>query len=122
MRKQSNLSEISSNPRQQHQQPYNDPLLAPEPATHQSFLLDTRLQESVLPLNNSRLKVQLFISCRDLVNLDYVGKTDPLVALYTKSDQKKGKWSKTDCTEVMPNNLNPDFQKSFILYYYFEKH
>ena len=80
------------------------------------------MQESVLPLNNSRLKVQLFISCRDLVNLDYVGKTDPLVALYTKSDQKKGKWSKTDCTEVMTNNLNPDFQKSFILYYYFEKH
>ena len=22
----------------------------------------------------------------------------------------------------MPNNLNPDFQRSFILYYYFERH
>lgn len=79
-------------------------------------------QNAGLPINTSRLKVQLFISCRDLVNVDYVGKTDSLVALYTKHDLRKGKWSKTDCTEVMPNNLNPDFQKSFILYYYFEKH
>lgn len=36
--------------------------------------------------SGSRLKVQLFISCRDLVNVDYVGKTDSLVALYTKVD------------------------------------
>ena len=43
-------------------------------------------QSPGLPTNNTRLKVQLFISCRDLVNVDYVGKTDSLVALYTKHD------------------------------------
>lgn len=75
-----------------------------------------------VPQNTSRLKVQLFVSCRDLVNVDYVGKTDSFVALYTKPDSKKSKWSKTDQTEVMQNNLNPDYEKSFILYYYFERH
>ncbi len=68
------------------------------------------------------MKVQLFISCRNLDNVDYVGKTDAAVAMYTKPDNKKGKWSKTDQTEVMFNNLDPDFMKSFILYYYFERH
>ena len=58
--------------------------------------------------NNTRLKVQLFISCRDLVNVDYVGKTDSLVAFYTKSThhhhaegKKTTKWVKTDQTEVI---------------------
>ncbi len=81
-----------------------------------------------MPQNNTRLKVQLFISCRDLVNVDYVGKTDSLVAFYTKSShnygdgKKAGKWVKSDQTEVIQNNLNPDFMKSFIIYYYFERH
>ena len=44
------------------------------------------LPSTTLPMNTSRLKVQLFISCQNLVNVDYVGKTDSLVALYTKSD------------------------------------
>jgi len=62
------------------------------------------------------------------VNVDYVGKTDSLVAMYTKSNhnhgdgRRTGKWVKTDQTEVVQNNLNPDFLKSFIIYYYFERH
>ena len=63
------------------------------------------------------------------MNVDYVGKTDSLVAMYTKSthhhhggDKKTTKWTKTEQTEVVSNNLNPDFMKSFILYYYFERH
>jgi len=81
-----------------------------------------------MPQNNARLKVQLFISCRDLANVDYVGKTDSLVALYTKSShnysdgKKTGKWVKTDQTEVIQNNLNPDFMKSLFIHYYFERH
>lgn len=77
----------------------------------------------LMPQTLSRLKVQLFVSCRDLVNMDYMGKTDSLVTLYTKNDNKKGsKWARVDQTEVIDNNLNPDYKKSFIMYFYFEKH
>ncbi len=86
------------------------------------LLTSDELTLALLPQNTSRVKVQLFISCRNLDNVDYVGKTDAAVALYTKSDHKKGKWTRHDQTEVMNNNLNPDFMKSFILYYYFEQH
>jgi Ca2+-dependent lipid-binding protein len=46
-----------------------------------------------------------------------------MVCLYSKQSKDGAhKWIKVDQTEVMDNNLNPDYEKSFILYYYFEKH
>lgn len=47
--------------------------------------------------------------------------SDPQVIIYTRNNPRDG-WMKLDQTEVMKNNLNPNFEKSFIVSYYFERH
>lgn len=62
-------------------------------------------------------KVELFISCRKLKNMDVLSLTDPQVKLHV---EKNGKWVFFDQTEMISDNLNPDFAKSFIMDFYFE--
>jgi len=62
-------------------------------------------------------KVELFISCRKLKNMDYFSLTDPQVKLFI---EKNGQFIFFDKTEMISDNLNPNFTKSFILDYYFE--
>jgi hypothetical protein len=62
-------------------------------------------------------KVELFISCRKLKNMDYFSLTDPQVILYT---EKNGNYMYVDKTEMIQDNLNPNFTKTFILDFYFE--
>jgi Copine/C2 domain len=64
-------------------------------------------------------KVQLFISCRKLKDTDILSKSDPFVEVYEKKPDSQ--WIKTGCTEVVENNLNPDFVKNFELNYLFEE-
>lgn len=64
--------------------------------------------------------ILLYISCRDLVDLDVVGKSDPFAVLFIKCE-KDTDWSYLGKTEVCWNNLNPDFLKNFKVNYYFEK-
>ena len=66
-------------------------------------------------------KVQLFISCRNLKDVDFVGVSDPLCNLYMR-ENPAGAWQKVGSTEIMKDNLNPDFEKSFTVNFYFEKH
>lgn len=66
-------------------------------------------------------KVQLLISCRHLKDLDLMSKSDPICILYTKGDTKGAGWQKHGQTERIDDNLNPDFQTSFYINYYFEK-
>ncbi len=54
--------------------------------------------------------------------MDYIGSSNPVVFLYIKQEHAADSWSYFDKTEVMKNNQNPDFEKSFIVNYYFEKH
>jgi hypothetical protein len=42
--------------------------------------------------------------------------------MYTKTDPKAAFWTKMGSTEQMKDNLNPDFETSFYVDYYFEKH
>eukprot|EP01027_Heterolobosea_sp_BB2_P009704 GEZU01014294.1.p1 GENE.GEZU01014294.1~~GEZU01014294.1.p1 ORF type:complete len:479 (+),score=115.69 GEZU01014294.1:68-1438(+) len=63
-------------------------------------------------------KVELFISCRNLANMDLITKSDPLVALYV---QDKNQWKEFGRTEHIKDNLNPNFTKSFVIDYYFEE-
>ena len=49
-------------------------------------------------------KVELFISCSNLKNLDYFSKSDPVVFLYSKGPAD---WVKVGRTEVIDNDLNP---------------
>jgi len=59
-------------------------------------------------------KVDLYISCRGLKDTDVLSKSDPQVIVYL-SGVEIGK------TEVVRDNLNPDFKKSFSVNYIFEK-
>jgi hypothetical protein len=69
-------------------------------------------------------KVQLFVQCRKLKDVDGFGQgySDPICFVYYKTDPKSPTWQKFGETEVMKDTLNPDFEKSFIMTYYFERH
>jgi hypothetical protein len=55
-----------------------------------------------------------------LIDLDLISKSDPEVHVYLK-ESKTGKYSFIGKTEMILNNLNPDFTKTFIVDYFFEK-
>ena len=71
-------------------------------------------------LANPADKVQLFLSCRNLVNLDILSLSDPIIHVYMKPNRTAA-YSLLGKTEMILNNLNPDFTKSFIIDYFFEK-
>jgi hypothetical protein len=68
--------------------------------------------------DNSK-QVELFISCRNLINRDVFSKSDPQVFVYI---QKTGKWVLHGKTEKIKDNLNPTFAQSFVIDYFFETH
>lgn len=64
-------------------------------------------------------KVELFLSARNLLDMDVFSKSDPYVKVFFKvgpgqPERYIGK------TETVDNNLNPNFVKSFVLDYVFE--
>ena len=65
-------------------------------------------------------QVQLFISCRKLKDMDVFSKSDPTVEVYRKST-REGEWNKLGRTEVIWDNLNPDFTTYFLLEFHFEE-
>jgi len=65
--------------------------------------------------------VELFISCRGLKNLDTFSKSDPIVKLKIQNEKTK-QWLPSGETERVKDNLNPDFQNSINVRYFFEKH
>jgi len=64
--------------------------------------------------------VELSIRCSNLADLDVFSKSDPFCVLYVK-DSKSGQWLCFDKTETIDNNLNPHFEKKFVLQYKFEE-
>ena len=65
-------------------------------------------------------KVQIYVKCRDLADLDFTDKSDPYAVLYLKADKDK-KWSYIGKTETRMNDLNPTFMTPFVINYQFEK-
>jgi hypothetical protein len=51
--------------------------------------------------------IELFFSCRGLKDLDITNKSDPKVNVYYK--EKKTEFKKIGETEMVKNNLDPDF-------------
>lgn len=49
--------------------------------------------------------------------MDYLSKSDPFIIFYVK---RNNQWSEAGRTEIIQDNLNPNFTKSFIIDYYFE--
>ncbi|XP_028849298.1 copine Va isoform X3 [Denticeps clupeoides] len=65
-------------------------------------------------------KVEISVSCRDLLDRDTFSKSDPLCILYTQGVESK-QWREFGRTEVIDNTLNPDFVRKYILDYFFEE-
>uniref|UniRef100_A0A8C5A319 Copine 3 n=1 Tax=Gadus morhua TaxID=8049 RepID=A0A8C5A319_GADMO len=62
-------------------------------------------------------KVELTISCENLMDMDVFSKSDPLCALYIESGTG---WYEFGRTEMVLNCLNPRFSKKFKIDYFFE--
>lgn len=78
-------------------------------------------QIPMVPVDNLQQKVELFISCRKLKNMDVFSKSDPVCRVYEFSEQAKN-WVKIGVTERIDNNLNPDFKNQIQATYSFERH
>ena len=61
-------------------------------------------------------KIQIFIKCRDLADLDFTDKSDPYAVLFVKSEKDK-KWNRIGQTETVMNSLDPTFVKPFMVNY-----
>ncbi|KAM6895622.1 copine-8 [Xenentodon cancila] len=74
------------------------------------------------PLNPSipATKVEITVSCRNLLDRDTFSKSDPICVLYAQAMGNK-EWREFGRTEVIDNTLNPDFVRKFILDYFFEE-
>lgn len=64
--------------------------------------------------------VELSVSCKNLRNLDTFSKSDPLCALFMEEFGGKG-WAEVGRTEMIVNNLNPEFAKKFVMTFFFEE-
>ena len=58
-----------------------------------------------------RYELKLELSCTNLANKDFMGKSDPYVVVLEYSDQT-GEWREIGVTEVQLNELNPKFKAS----------
>ncbi|XP_029001593.1 copine-3-like [Betta splendens] len=63
-------------------------------------------------------RVELSISCDNLLDMDVFSKSDPLCVLFVSHPGSQ--WSEVGRTERVSNCLNPTFSKTFVLDYYFE--
>ncbi|KAM9307867.1 copine-3 [Gastrophryne carolinensis] len=63
-------------------------------------------------------KVELNISCDNLLDKDIGSKSDPLCVLLVKTSGNQ--WAQVDRTERISNCLSPKFSKKFVVDYYFE--
>jgi len=71
-------------------------------------------------VDNLRQKIRLFLSCRNLADLDIITVSDPYIEIWLKNDERSS-WTKIAQTETIDNNLNPDFATPVVLDYFFEK-
>ncbi|XP_036375906.1 copine-8 [Megalops cyprinoides] len=73
-----------------------------------------------LSANIPATKVEITVSCRNLLDMDTFSKSDPICVLYTQGIGSK-EWREFGRTEVIDNTLNPDFVRKFMLDYFFEE-
>jgi hypothetical protein len=75
------------------------------------------------PSDYLKQKIALYISCRKLKDLDIRSKSDPQVEVWVRDSKERDprKWNFVGKTEVIRNNLNPDFSIFILCDYYFER-
>ena len=62
--------------------------------------------------------LELSVKCDNLVNKDLFSKSDPFCVLFIK---KGGQWYEAGRTETLVDELNPEWQKKFVVEYSFEE-
>ena len=67
---------------------------------------------------DDREKVELFMACRKLTNKDFLSKSDPFIKIYMGTNPKN--MALIGQTEMIKDNLNPNFAKSVLVEYIFE--
>lgn len=65
-------------------------------------------------------RVELFISCSDIIKKDFNSNSDPFVVVYLRSSNNQV-FREIGRTEVIYDNHFPKFSKQFRLDYYFEQ-
>ena len=65
-------------------------------------------------------KIELFLSCRSLRDMDMFSKSDPYVKVAYKRDFTQQQYYPLGRTETIKNNINPNYSQSFVLDYVFE--
>ncbi|XP_048030288.1 copine-3 isoform X2 [Megalobrama amblycephala] len=88
--------------------------------------LHSQLLATQVPMANSASpvatpcvsKVELTVSCENLLDMDVGSKSDPLCVLLMNTSGNQ--WFEVDRTERIKNCLNPKFAKKFVVDYYFE--
>ena len=72
--------------------------------------------------NEQGQEVELFVEGTDLVDLDFFSVSDPKCTLKIKdSNVLHATWHLVGETEVIDNNLNPKWIKSFCVWFHFTK-
>lgn len=66
----------------------------------------------------SQSKVELYFSCRQLVNMDLGSLSDAFIILYRKTQTG---WITVGKTEIIWNSLDPDFATTFMVDFQFER-
>lgn len=64
-------------------------------------------------------KIELFLSCRGLIDKDLISKSDPYVSFFLK-DRSTGAFVLQGKTETLRDTLNPNFSKTFTVDFIFE--
>jgi len=77
------------------------------------------VQPAPLPPPSDVEKLELFFACRCLISLDVMSQSDPFVEFYLGN--QSGQFALVGKTEVIKDNANPNFMKSFEIDYYFER-
>lgn len=64
-------------------------------------------------------QVEMSLSCRNLINKDVISKSDPFCVIWMKESWQE-RYFEIGRTEVIDDNLNPEWVKSLVLNYNFE--
>eukprot|EP00004_Rigifila_ramosa_P020703 TRINITY_DN540_c0_g1_i1.p1 TRINITY_DN540_c0_g1~~TRINITY_DN540_c0_g1_i1.p1 ORF type:complete len:566 (-),score=171.68 TRINITY_DN540_c0_g1_i1:15-1691(-) len=74
---------------------------------------------SMAAADNIGTTISMSFACRELVNMDLMSKSDPMIVVSLKD--AKDKWQEIGRTEMIKDNLNPVFQRQVTTKFYFEK-
>jgi hypothetical protein len=66
-------------------------------------------------------QIEMYVSAKKLPNKDTFSKSDPFCVMEIQ-EVKSGEFREVGRSEYMMDNLNPEFQKEFLVDYFFEEH